>query len=344
MRWPSLVGAAIALLASVQGSTTARGQHLHHSPHAGRMAFPVPHATPQSHQISGPVSAAGSVPASSTVSANTGSTFGHHHHHHGGGILFFPGAYPYYWYGAPYFASTWYGFPRVPTPISVWYGPPAPIPLNLPVPQIAPRVAKVKPDQPALRPGVGGFGVLAGDNAKAAKAKKIRVSNPESMARARQFIAFGDEQFHGQEYSEAYQRYKKAAIAAPDLADSYFRQGMALLAMGRYAPAAKALRHGLALNPEWPQSHFRLDDLYGDNRLAKVTHLEQLATAATERPDNSDLMFLLGVGLYFDAQRDRARLFFERAQELGIERELTGRFLKAAPAPVAGNAGGRQEL
>jgi hypothetical protein len=343
MRWPSFVGAAIALLAPMQGSTTARGQHMHHSPFSGRMALPVPHATPHSHQILGPVSAAGSIPGSSTISANSGSTFSHHHHHHGGGgVLFFPGVYPYYWYGAPYFASSWYGFPRVPTPISVWYGPPAPAPLNFPVPQVVPRVAKAEPDQPALRPGVGGFGVLAGDDAKDAKAKKVRVSNPESLARARQFIAFGDEQFHGQEYSEAYQRYKKAAIAAPDLADSHFRQGLALLAMGRYAPAAKALRHGLALKPDWPQSQFRLNDLYGDNRLAKVTLLEQLATAATERPDNSDLMFLLGVGLYFDRQRDRARLFFERAQELGIERELTGRFLK--PAPAAGDATGRQEL
>lgn len=339
MRWPSLVGAAIVLLASVQESTTARGQHVHHSPLAGRMALPIPHATP-SHQISG---SAGSIPAPSMISASTGLMFGHHHHHHGGGGgLFFPGVYPYYWYGAPYFASSWYGFPRLPTPIAVWYGPPAPIPLNVPVPQVVPRLAKAEPVQPALRPGVGGFGVLAGDDAKGAKAKKTRVSNPESLARARQFIAFGDEQFHGQEYSEAYQRYKKAAIAAPDLADSHFRQGLALFAMGRYAPAAKALRHGLALKPDWPQSHFGLDDLYGDNRLAKVTHLEQLATAATERPDNSDLMFLLGVGLYFDGQRDRARLFFERAQELGIERELTGRFLK--PAPAAGHATGRQEL
>ena len=102
MRWPSLAGAAIALLASVQESTTARGQHLHHSPLAGRIALPVPRALAQSHQVLGPASAAGSIPAPSTTLANTGSTFGHHHHHHGGGgILFFPGVYPNYWYGAP---------------------------------------------------------------------------------------------------------------------------------------------------------------------------------------------------------------------------------------------------
>lgn len=355
MRCPSLLIAAFAFLGAVQASMPARAQFLPHSPQAGRRVVHGGHAAPQAPAPA--VSPAPSVPAASSPSADDGSTSGHHHHHHHGhgGGWFLPGPYPYPWYGPPYYAP-WYGYgvPPVVLPANGLFGPqavnnflgwnaPAPMAANLPAPQVVPRLANRGAAngrganrggaQGAQRPGVGGFGVLADDDGKDAKFKKGRVSNPESIARARQFIAFGDEQFHVQDYSDAFQRYKKAATAAPDLADAQFRQAFSLLAMGRYAPAAKALRHGLALKPEWPQSRFRLDDLYGDNRLAKVTHLEQLATAATERLENSDLMLLLGVGLYFDGQAERARLFFERAQDLGADRESIAGFLKVAPAP-----------
>ena len=94
------------------------------------------------------------------------------------------------------------------------------------------------------------------------------------------------------------------------------------------------MKHGLSLKPDWPQSNFRSDELYGDNRLAKVAHLEQLAAEATEHPRNADLMFLLGVALYCDGQPERSRLFFQRARELGAEREAISGFLK--PARPAG--------
>ena len=42
-----------------------------------------------------------------------------------------------------------------------------------------------------------------------------------------------------------------------------------------------------------------------------------MAKAATEDPNNSDLMFLLGIHLHFDGKPDRAATFFKRATELG---------------------------
>ncbi|HEV7223415.1 MAG TPA: tetratricopeptide repeat protein [Pirellulales bacterium] len=190
----------------------------------------------------------------------------------------------------------------------------------------------------------GGFGELADGESKHAERPKIRVSNAESVARARRFIAFGDGRFHTQEFSDAYQRYKKAAAAAPDLAEAHFRQGFSLLAMGRYASAAKAIKHGLTLEPDWAASNFRSDDLYGNNRLAKVAHLERLASAATEHPRSADLMFLLGIALYCDRQPERSRLFFQRAGELGAERAAIAGFLKVEPPPVAGDSVRGREL
>ena len=331
MRRPSIVGVALAAWASAAGSSTARGQFApRHEP--GRAFFVERHATPTPTP---PAPAATPPGPAGTSDPSQGGTFGHHHHHHGGG---FP------WNGTGYFVAPWYVYPPPPLflPAGAFYGPqiggPAPLwnnpaPLG-PVAPVAPRVKQNPPANNKAR-GVGGFGELADGDAKEAERPKVRASNAEAIARARQFLAFGDEHFHTQEFSEAYQRYKKAASAAPDLADAFFRQGFSLLAMGRYAPAARVFKHGLSLKPEWAKSKFRLDDLYGDNRLAKVTHLEHLATEATAHPQNADLMFLLGLGLYFDGQAERAQLFFERANELGAEREAIAGFLEA-PAPEAG--------
>ena len=259
-----------------------------------------------------------------------------HHHHHGGGhpggSFFLFGAYP--WYGPTYF-----GYGPVLNSAPPWRYGPAPM-------SVAPAVPRMDeaPAPEKASPAGGGFGELAGGEAKNAERPKIRVSNAESVARARRFIAFGDQHFRTQKFSDAYQRYKKAAAAAPDLADAYFRQGFSLLAMGQYVSAARAVKHGLSLKPDWPQSNFRSDELYGDNRLAKVAHLEQLAAEATEHPRNADLMFLLGVRLYFDDQGERSRLFFQRAGQLGADREAIAGFLKAAPASVAGDQPAGREL
>lgn len=375
MRWSTILGAMIAyLLAASDGAVQA--QLLPHAPLAGRAVVHPQRVAPPANL---PQQAAGNPPAGNHLSGHHGSSAHHgssgHHgaHHHStfnqpfypyGGIGVYSAASPYLyaWYGIPYFGPVWNGnaLPAVvPGPVVLngpqaangflgWNAPVAPA-MNLPAVGAgraanggaangaAANAAGAKRRQ---RPGIGGFGVLA-DDGKDAKPKKGRVSNAESLARARQFITFGDQHFQAQEYSEAYQRYKKAAIAAPDLADVYVRQGFSLVAIGRYAQAAKTLRRGLAMNPAWPQSAFRLDDLYGDNRLAKLALLERLATDAGDGQEDADLMFLLGVTLYFDGQAERSRLFFRRAVELGADRGAIVGFLKA---PARGNGVRGQEL
>lgn len=154
-----------------------------------------------------------------------------------------------------------------------------------------------------------------------------RVANAPTAARARRFIAAGDRRFQTQEFATAYQRYKKAAEIAPDLADAWFRQGIVQIAVGRYPAARRAIKRGLALDPHWPSSPFRLDDLYTDDQLAKSGHLEHLALAIEAEPERADLMFLLGVELFLDGQRRRSRPFFERAGALGEDDAMVRRFL-----------------
>jgi len=213
-----------------------------------------------------------------------------HHHHHDS-----------YWYDPlwlVYPVPYWYYYPPVLIPPETIYGPEA-VKRFLGMdsgPQVAP---------PARPPAE-----------KKAPEPVPRSANPETRALAWRFITFGDLHFSNERFGEAYQRYRKAAEIIPELADAYFRQGFALVGAGRYELAAKALKRGIALDPAWPRSDFRFSDLYGGNQRAKDAHLEALAGASEKDANNADLLFLLGVCLFFDGQRDRAALFLQRAGQL----------------------------
>lgn len=144
----------------------------------------------------------------------------------------------------------------------------------------------------------------------------VRVSNIESRRRAGRFTELGDNLFRQQRYHEALQKYKSAAEAAPDVAETYFRQGHALTGTARYELAAAAFRRGLARGPEWATSAFRLESLYGDGRIAKQAHLENLASLVLANPGNADLVFVLAVFLHFDGDAERAARLFRRVADL----------------------------
>jgi len=162
-------------------------------------------------------------------------------------------------------------------------------------------------------------------------AQPQRGANPRSVAAGLRYVGQGDTHFIQQKYEDAYQRYKKAAQIAPRLATPHFRQGWALIALGRYDLAAEAFKRGLKIDPRWAESTFRLFELYGPNQATKTAHVDALAKAAADKPDNGDLLFLVGAFLFFDGQPDRAGLFFERAAELtpGDKAHLTGFLAKA---------------
>ncbi|MGE0606024.1 MAG: tetratricopeptide repeat protein [Pirellulales bacterium] len=177
---------------------------------------------------------------------------------------------------------------------------------------------------------------------KPAGRPKVRVSNPESVSRAWRWINLGDKYFVKQEFRQANQRYKNASEAAPDVPETWFRQGQAMVAQGEYTIAATAFKRGLKLEPNMAEAALDLAELYGDLKIAKQSHLESLAEAADKQPDSSDLILLVGLELYFDGQRQRAAAFLEEAARMlqdsdahlaGIAKNLAQPAAEVLPQP-----------
>lgn len=166
---------------------------------------------------------------------------------------------------------------------------------------------------------------------------KTRVSNAETLKKARKYLANGDALFRRQKYHSALQEYKAATRFSPELAEGYLRQGHALVATSRFELAAAAFKRALKTDPEVVNLKLPLDELYGDAKLAKTSHLETLASAALESDREADLMFLLGVFLHYDGQTARATKFFKRAFDLaGADRVYLAHFLpRTKPEPKA---------
>ncbi|MBI3836772.1 MAG: hypothetical protein HY288_02405 [Planctomycetia bacterium] len=287
----SLVWCAVVAVWPLMGSTPAAAQFYQQRPKAAAAAPPtvrhfsigkptVPHAV-IAPNVPPPVS-----PPSQDLQIE-------HHHDAGANVwCFWGGGYPYWWTGAftspfPYYI---YPYPYLPN-----YG-------------LVPQ-----PRTPAGR----ALDQLKNDVGEPPAKPKPKVTNAAAKAKAGKFIAFGDANFGKQKYLPAVERYKTAAEMAPDLAEPFLRQGHALVALGQFESAAKAFRRGMKIRSDWSDSGFRLDQIYGADRLAKITHLENLAKAVEANPLDSDLLITLGVQLYFDGQRDRARVFFARAAQLG---------------------------
>ncbi len=244
---------------------------------------------------------------------------GAHHHHHLGFAHWMP-----WTVGVPFVWSGAY------TPAFPSY---SPVFLSF-----APAAAWVPRDNNNVNNAAPARHPQPADAAPAAK-PKLRTTNPQSKAKAGKFIAYGDANFGKQKYLSAVERYKTAAQIAPDMAEAYFRQGYALIAMSQYAEAFKAFRRGLGIRGEWHDSAFRLDQLYAGAGAAKTAHLENLAKAVEANPMDSDLLVALGMQLFFDGQRARSELFFARAAQLGANDDrLLDDFV-----PRPGPAGAREE-
>lgn len=279
-------------------------------PAASEQAAP---QTPTAQTPAAPTSALQTPAAQADTHRNRGTQ--HHHRRH-----------TTYWSD-----SSWWGYPA---PYGYYY-PYYPAPLYLPAetlygPQAMKRFLGLQdgPSEAAVSLFPSALAVIPARIAEEKKPPVPRAINPETRGLAWRFITFGDLHFMNEKFGEAYQRYRKAAEVVPELADAHFRQGFALVGSGRYEMAAKALKRGIALEPAWARSAFRLNDLYNANQRAKAAHVEALAAAAEKDPNNGDLMFLLGVCLFFDGQRDRAAPFFERAEQLAGQADHLQGFLE----------------
>jgi tetratricopeptide (TPR) repeat protein len=224
-------------------------------------------------------------------------------------------------YAYPHYAYTPFG--------PIWYSP-FPAATFMPAEQLfgpAPIMRLMGVDQWFNRPAAGW---AANQQPAAARPRDqdadVRAANevkPPHPAAARavdsawKLISFGDSFFGNRKFADALDRYRKAAQSAPQVADAWFRQGFANAAMGHYDRAAKAIRRGLEIKPDWASSGFRLDDLFGDDTVAKKNLLDAMLKVAEAEPANADVSLLVGLCYHFDGKPEQAAPFLRQAAEVG---------------------------
>lgn len=178
----------------------------------------------------------------------------------------------------------------------------------------------------------------------------LRVASPEktfdapsiqAMERADHFIQSGDGLFQQQRYQEALGRYKDAVAAAPTYADAHLRKGLAYLATNRPDEAVASIKLAVQQNADVADTALTLDGLLGNNPAAKSSLLETNARRAVTDPQNADLLFAVGVLLYFDEENEAAAQMFEAAQRAAGGGELPhiDAFVKHLPANAPGQPG-----
>jgi hypothetical protein len=252
-----------------------------------------------------------------------------------------------YGYGGGYWGGGFYAAPLV-IPAETMYGPgPVRRMMGLDPPLGTPIVNQTIINNPPPK-NTGGFGVLAQPQQNGVPQRpNVFVSNASTQQRARKFIDQGDTAFQQQRFAEALSSYADARRTAPDLADTYFRQAAAAMALGRFDEATDAVKFGLKLAPNWVDSRFRFSALYGPAAAAREAHLENLIRTANDRP-TSDMMFLLGVALFFDDAPRTAQAPLDRARALAVgESWHIDLFLKALerlPPDAAQPAGAAQPV
>lgn len=250
------------------------------------------------------------------------------------------------WVGGPWGGGPWY--PPVVVPAEWFYGPSAAQPIvgtngwsnSSSVKQTT--IVMPAASQPVAKPG-NGFGANAPANPNQVPPPPMNLAptNAPTQQRARKIVDSGDAAFARQQFADALAKYKDAARAAPDLAETYFRQAAADMALQRYDDAASAIKLGLRLQPTWVDAPFRFSALYGAADLVRRQHVDALWQAATDRP-TSDLLFLCGVVSFFDEGPQQAEPLFTRAAALaigetwhiGLFQEASKRRMPAAPQPV----------
>ncbi len=157
-------------------------------------------------------------------------------------------------------------------------------------------------------------------------------STPEATMRSVRAERRGDEWFRQQQYSQAHERYEHAISLAEDRPEPWFRKAFALAALGHFYPAARTIQRGLEVDPDWPSKGESLDSLFGpDNVLAKTALLHRVSSWVRADVRDPERLFLMGVLLHFDNQRDKSPVFFDAALRLAGHGDHLMAFLQSVP-------------
>lgn len=212
-----------------------------------------------------------------------------------------------------------FGYPPVVAP---YYGPLAPVVVQTQPMFIGPNPA----DNPAIQEWMPRFNGENGNvNQPAPPAQPrqadvrvfVKPTTPEAKRKSIRYQAQGDEWFQRQNYLQAYARYKQAYSAAPDRPEPRFRMALALAAMAEYGPAVDELKRLARLDPDWPMHGDRLDDVFGAERnISKNAVLHKVAAWVKEDVRDPERLYLMGVLLHFNEDREKAKTIFQTASLL----------------------------
>jgi hypothetical protein len=143
-------------------------------------------------------------------------------------------------------------------------------------------------------------------------------------------VGLGRAAFAGLEHGRAAERFRQAAVLAPDQPLPQFLLAETLFALGKYHDAVDAIRAGMKLQPDWPDAPFHPLELYGSHAADYADHLSALHDALSRRPGDTDLLFLDGYLLWFDGHKDEARSRFQKALPAFADPAIIQRFLRPA--------------
>jgi len=203
------------------------------------------------------------------------------------------------------------------------------------------------------RPADAGDNLGAGQPAQQPVQSNVKifgkVPTTDALRRSIRYQAQGDEWFGKQNYLQAFGHYKDAISAAPGRPEPRFRKAMALAATTNYSLAVDEMKRSMRLDPTWPQTGPKLDELFGaDNLISKNAVLHKVAAWVREDIRDPDRLFLMGVLLHFNDDLDKSHTFFEAAYALAPVPEYARAFLDAedrhgapgqhAAGPAAGPA------
>ena len=127
-------------------------------------------------------------------------------------------------------------------------------------------------------------------------------------------IFLGFQYFAQGRYLQAKNLFRRALTTQPRNAYARFAYAQALFALDQYPLAVEAIRHGLVLDPTWPESGLDVRTYYPDPSVF-VAQLAQLEDYVAGHPDDADVRFLLAYNLYFSGEEARAQKEFTRLAE-----------------------------
>lgn len=135
-------------------------------------------------------------------------------------------------------------------------------------------------------------------------------SSNEAKLKSLRAIQDGDDDLQRQQWIAAYSDYKRAVQAAPDNAQAYFRQGLAMTAVQHYDTAVFSFKRALALDPTLPQTGSDLETIFGpDSIIARNSILLKAADYVKADIRSPDRLFLFGVLLHFSHDARAAEVF-----------------------------------